>query len=164
MVVAIPAEVPRARPPMRRGLKRNLRTRKAAPVGEAARAAPYEKGTETNETQAAGFAAESPRARPPMRRGLKLGRPLSARSLPTAARAAPYEKGTETQCRKPLGTRGRFAARAAPYEKGTETTFTGPPATVGTVPRARPPMRRGLKLIPTVRQRVRPRGRARGPL
>ena len=97
MVVAIPAEVPRARPPMRRGLKRNLRTRKAAPVGEAARAAPYEKGTETNETQAAGFAAESPRARPPMRRGLKLTFAVLGSLSSSAARAAPYEKGTETR-------------------------------------------------------------------
>ena len=64
--------MPRARPPMRRGLKPDPRYCYVLAF-DAARAAPYEKGTETLQ--------------------------LSALPLPLAiaARAAPYEKGTETQ-------------------------------------------------------------------
>ena len=62
---------PRARPPMRRGLK-PLPGGTGANTRCAARAAPYEKGTETDATG---------KACAPVR---------------PAARAAPYEKGTET--------------------------------------------------------------------
>src|ERR1039457_2968558 len=89
--------LPRARPPMRRGLKR-LVTPKAPVNGSgAARAAPYEKGTETNTYSAAAGKAAGPRARPPMRRGLKHRyRVTHQKQIVVAARAAPYEKGTET--------------------------------------------------------------------
>src|ERR1017187_6171883 len=89
--------LPRARPPMRRGLKR-LVTPKAPVNGSgAARAAPYEKGTETNTYSAAAGKAAGPRARPPMRRGLKpKSQYRNHHPLSGAARAAPYEKGTET--------------------------------------------------------------------
>ena len=63
--------MPRARPPMRRGLKLCLRGL-CRPAPAAARAAPYEKGTET------------------------LDEYFGGRSAHRAARAAPYEKGTET--------------------------------------------------------------------
>ena len=90
----------------------------------AARAAPYEKGTETTLIVGPTGAGKSPRARPPMRRGLK---PPSdswiTRTLPFAARAAPYEKGTETWCSRCLRNCRGIAARAAPYEKGTETIY-----------------------------------------
>src|ERR1039458_5554548 len=63
----------------------------------AARAAPYEKGTETNTYSAAAGKAAGPRARPPMRRGLKHRyRVTHQKQIVVAARAAPYEKGTET--------------------------------------------------------------------
>ena len=116
--IAIP---PRARPPMRRGLKH-----RTSPLGAgiplfAARAAPYEKGTETGQgNQGNQGNRGQPRARPPMRRGLKRRGPGAGDGRGTAARAAPYEKGTETRnvvCR-PLYV---------------------------VWPRARPPMRRGLK-------------------
>ena len=69
----------------------------------AARAAPYEKGTETACRDTHGLPElHAPRARPPMRRGLK---PLTRYTLGTvldeAARAAPYEKGTETSDNAP---------------------------------------------------------------
>ena len=65
----------------------------------AARAAPYEKGTETPAPYEAKWLLRSPRARPPMRRGLKRGgRCLRCTPARGAARAAPYEKGTETSC------------------------------------------------------------------
>ena len=107
-----------------------------------------------------------------------------------AARAAPYEKGTETrENQAPSNAEGR-AARAAPYEKGTETKPIDNAPIILIQPRARPPMRRGLKLaveparkwfagLPRARppmrrglKRVRPTaiadlspiGRARGPL
>ena len=73
------SRAPRARPPMRRGLKRwTIEPPSAARV--------------------------LPRARPPMRRGLKPGSACTARQkFATAARAAPYEKGTETRtCRRPV--------------------------------------------------------------
>src|ERR1039458_8041220 len=64
----------------------------------AARAAPYEKGTET------------------------VARPPASCRRPGAARAAPYEKGTETMTDPLVRCSPRTAARAAPYEKGTETS------------------------------------------
>ena len=88
--------MPRARPPMRRGLKRVI-SAVGGGAGTAARAAPYEKGTETNYqiTQIIRFLF--------------------------AARAAPYEKGTETIAEEVGVGPSSIAARAAPYEKGTET-------------------------------------------
>src|ERR1022692_4103696 len=83
---------------MRRGLKQYYNCVSDDTDFEAARAAPYEKGTETSSTH-----------------------PRRARRT-WAARAAPYEKGTET---RQLWNRRRSrnrAARAAPYEKGTETS------------------------------------------
>ena len=63
----------------------------------AARAAPYEKGTETGSGAFWGQAVGAPRARPPMRRGLKhYYTNYSHVEVAGAARAAPYEKGTET--------------------------------------------------------------------
>ena len=87
----------------------------------AARAAPYEKGTETLMTFQAHVRAILPRARPPMRRGLKqmycrLG--VSAGPAPRAR--PPMRRGLKL----PLGSARSTisaAARAAPYEKGTET-------------------------------------------
>ena len=106
---------------MRRGLKHQLRAgllgglaaARAAPYEKgtetrmlgtaaeellgAARAAPYEKGTETDKDLARVNKIVRPRARPPMRRGLKRGRgPVRGHDRAGAARAAPYEKGTET--------------------------------------------------------------------
>ena len=77
-----------------------LQRAKARETRRAARAAPYEKGTETLLT------------------ARRDGRPLAA------ARAAPYEKGTETEHRPDRTVVGDSAARAAPYEKGTETAST----------------------------------------
>src|ERR1039458_3645557 len=106
----------------------------------AARAAPYEKGTETPNVFRERLLAHKPRARPPMRRGLKLRGVLRhGYLLRSAARAAPYEKGTETALRATIYVEQTGAARAAPYEKGTETL----------------PGRRGA---------ARARCRARGPL
>ena len=72
--------MPRARPPMRRGLK-----------------------------LVSGWTMSTlgvlPRARPPMRRGLKLKTTEAARYNQTAARAAPYEKGTETRLMDRIGSR-----------------------------------------------------------
>src|ERR1039458_1661379 len=82
---------------MRRGLKPDQCTLFCHRRSPAARAAPYEKGTET---------------RP--------GAILILRRL-RAARAAPYEKGTETGLRAGAADSHPPAARAAPYEKGTET-------------------------------------------
>ena len=62
----------------------------------AARAAPYEKGTETQEFRRPLIREAVPRARPPMRRGLKPDRCADGATAGIAARAAPYEKGTET--------------------------------------------------------------------
>src|ERR1039458_1221221 len=114
---------PRARPPMRRGLKpRRLRGSTTwAPA--AARAARDEQETETKAIRrSVEGAASAPRARPPMRRGLKQF-PLVAvfPSTPAAARAAPYEKGTETNVSGEWDAGNRVAARAVPYEIGTET-------------------------------------------
>src|ERR1022692_2435458 len=81
---------------MRRGLK-PLPGGTGANTRCAARAAPYEKGTETDATG---------KACAPVR---------------PAARAAPYEKGTETAATGKACAPVRPAARAAPYEKGTET-------------------------------------------
>ena len=79
----------------------------------AARAAPYEKGTETCSPNLHKLATVMPRARPPMRRGLKLHLQGFGRTAGDgAARAAPYEKGTETTDR--LGAKyldGRRRAR-----------------------------------------------------
>ena len=82
---------------MRRGLK--------PPAGYwedpsvvAARAAPYEKGTETFVVSCISAILILPRARPPMRRGLKHGIKYGVTGIVLgAARAAPYEKGTETE-------------------------------------------------------------------
>ena len=88
----------------------------------AARAAPYEKGTETNQDA-----------------------PIWIRWI-IAARAAPYEKGTETFAAAGDRRAMTAAARAAPYEKGTETLESTEHLVDGVCePRARPPMRRGLK-------------------
>src|ERR1017187_8633148 len=62
---------PRARPPMRRGLKRLIAWEPNIWMGVAARAAPYEKGTETLQTRTTPHHAPAPRARPTMRRGPK---------------------------------------------------------------------------------------------
>ena len=62
-----------------------------------------------------------------------------------AARAAPYEKGTETGKDETAFHVRVHAARAAPYEKGTETFIELSSRQIGKPPRARPPMRRGLK-------------------
>ena len=60
---------------------------------------------------------------------------------------------------------GRNAARAAPYEKGTETTALNQRANLTSeAPRARPPMRRGLKREYTRVRKSRVSSRARGPL
>src|ERR1039457_2671299 len=67
---------PRARPPMRRGLKPKFRQGAVIIYLRAARAAPYEKGTETS------------------------GGNRSLGETMSAARAAPYEKGTETNNHK----------------------------------------------------------------
>src|ERR1022692_942128 len=72
--VCVQPAAPRARPPMRRGLKRVRRATRAV-------------------------VAPGPRARPPMRRGLKLKFDLWDDDSSMAARAAPYEKGTETFAR-----------------------------------------------------------------
>ena len=110
--------------------------------------------------------AVQPRARPPMRRGLKRAQPPAVDSqLARAARAAPYEKGTETEYSLKYHRVKRHAARAAPYEKGTETSGTHPPPhPISTQPRARPPMRRGLKPIIKCASGKRAKSRARGPL
>ena len=106
---------------MRRGLKQSRAVQFRSRSGPAARAAPYEKGTETKYSRYVGMCAGKPRARPPMRRGLKQRNLISTRQGTAAARAAPYEKGTETKDRhSPYHSEGH-AARAAPYEKGTET-------------------------------------------
>ena len=81
---------------MRRGLKHWV-AYWLSHFATAARAAPYEKGTETDHT----------------------GNPEYIES--SAARAAPYEKGTETAHRLAWWFMTGTAARAAPYEKGTET-------------------------------------------
>ena len=65
-----------------------------------------------------------------------------------AARAAPYEKGTETERRVCNPCFAPIAARAAPYEKGTETDVAAAVHVHRAPPRARPPMRRGLKRLP----------------
>ena|ERR1017187_9927787 len=81
-----------------------------------------------------------------MRRGLK---PCTAAVglawTDSAARAAPYEKGTETWNVAPEVAVRVSAARAAPYEKGTETHDQTQEEIDDAMPRARPPMRRGLK-------------------
>src|ERR1035441_9616785 len=80
---------------MRRGLK--LKTPSpTSPPQPAARAAPYEKGTETERFPEPQDYVPLPRARPPMRRGLKLAIRSEPVAANEAARAAPYEKGTET--------------------------------------------------------------------
>ena len=107
--------VPRARPPMRRGLKLATDAGVSPIRQRAARAAPYEKGTETHDGSASTRLRPPPRARPPMRRGLKLGRHR-------------------------LHDGGRFAARAAPYEKGTETGGTEVCNEIRRVRRARGPL------------------------
>src|ERR1017187_2749240 len=85
---------------MRRGLKQ---IRVFVHRGSrAARAAPYEKGTETTLSRVRPEVIQQPRARPPM------------------------EKGTETSERRPPGVGICAAASAAPYEKGTETRITCP--------------------------------------
>ena len=92
---------PRARPPMRRGLKHFGTLTGSDTTGGAARAAPYEKGTETVKVSDMTLDGNKPRARPPMRRGLKPIAPTRpAWAWRCAARAAPYEKGTETILRK----------------------------------------------------------------
>src|ERR1700691_2064573 len=81
-----------------------------------------------------------------MRRGLKRLRSGKVRESHQAARAAPYEKGTETAFLVIGRESSGKAARAAPYEKGTETrkcVVLRPSRSMW--PRARPPMRRGLK-------------------
>ena len=88
---------PRARPPMRRGLKPTCGKATKSALWTAARAAPYEKGTETFNFQ------------------------IRSASRVIAARAAPYEKGTETDRDGAEAVQHDLAARAAPYEKGTET-------------------------------------------
>ena len=82
---------------MRRGLKLIPGPQQPFVAAAAARAAPYEKGTETEHRPPGVGQPYLPRARPPMRRGLKqgLGGVRGAPGL-LAARAAPYEKGTET--------------------------------------------------------------------
>ena len=82
---------------MRRGLKRNSGHPPPIPKNLAARAAPYEKGTETG------------------------GSFAFCQKPEVAARAAPYEKGTETRMYSAERYAHALAARAAPYEKGTET-------------------------------------------
>src|ERR1039458_9605986 len=142
---AVRNATPRARPPMRRGLKQEQGPSGLRPA-RAARAAPYEKGTETQAVGSTLTGSVKPRARPPMRRGLKPKfRQGAVIIYLRAARAAPYEKGTETskphnaiydkmqpRARPPM-IRGlkpylvnlirtsEQAAHAAPYEKGTET-------------------------------------------
>src|ERR1035438_1142686 len=105
---------------MRRGLK-HYTTPPPSASAIAARAAPYEKGSEEGSRLAQRSTAAVPRARPPMRRGLKLCLRGLCRPAPAAARAAPYEKGTETLDEYFGGRSAHRAARAAPYEKGTET-------------------------------------------
>ena len=106
---------------MRRGLKQFPLVAVFPSTPAAARAAPYEKGTETNVS----------------------GEWDAGNRV--AARAAPYEKGTETRQPRLLPLERTAAARAAPYEKGTETMWSNAVATADIPPRARPPMRRGLK-------------------
>ena len=89
-MVALPGctAKPRARPPMRRGLKLLLISRIFSPR-HAARAAPYEKGTETGGNTDAMYSTSGPRARPPMRRGLKLTSAKNALSSGWEPRARP---------------------------------------------------------------------------
>ena len=61
-----PRAPPRARPPMRRGLKLMGGIRQAASIGSAARAAPYEKGTETVFRQDGSLSSIQSRARGPL--------------------------------------------------------------------------------------------------
>ena len=55
-------------------------------------------------------------------------------------------------------------ARAAPYEKGTETPLSFDQRNERCGPRARPPMRRGLKHLLKARHLLLGHHRARGPL
>src|ERR1019366_8662853 len=87
---------------MRRGLKRTVPSQVGRSGSIAARAAPYEKGTET------------------------LSNSVSKNVLNSAARAAPYEKGTETLSNSVSKNVLNSAARAAPYEKGTESAVRYP--------------------------------------
>ena len=61
-----PVRAPRARPPMRRGLKLDTCTMPSSLVVWAARAAPYEKGTETLETAKCPLPDPARRARGPL--------------------------------------------------------------------------------------------------
>ena len=112
--------VPRARPPMRRGLKRAIEMAAAAEA-RAARAAPYEKGTETSFGAGDGVPRGRPRARPPMRRGLK------------------RHFANWTGC-----AYGRPRARP-PMRRGLKLVNVSHHKSLPSPPRARPPMRRGLK-------------------
>ena len=108
---------------MRRGLK--LPTLVTAPVRfpVAARAAPYEKGTETllRRRDGWGYSGAARRAAP-YEKGTETCNVSSQAAFPVpAARAAPYEKGTETRGAISADLSQTHAARAAPYEKGTET-------------------------------------------
>src|ERR1039458_9840688 len=106
---------------MRRGLKLDVTVHAIGASRIAARAAPYEKGTETNMSNAVTPEFGKPRARPPMRRGLKLktGAPASGRGSWPRARP-PMRRGLKHGRLHRAGVAGG-AARAAPYEKGTET-------------------------------------------
>ena len=114
---------PRARPPMRRGLKREQLPDSHEGTVAAARAAPYEKGTETllRRRDGWGYSGAARRAAP-YEKGTETCNVSSQAAFPVpAARAAPYEKGTETRGAISADLSQTHAARAAPYEKGTET-------------------------------------------
>ena len=125
--VCVQPAAPRARPPMRRGLKRRvthlLHHRAYWPRARP----PMRRGLKRVRRATRAVVAPGPRARPPMRRGLKLKFDLWDDDSSMAARAAPYEKGTETFARHGARLEKQPAARAAPYEKGTETRSTRAP-------------------------------------
>ena len=82
--------------PYEKGTETLLNSVCRRPHQPAARAAPYEKGTETSVSHSYLPMDLRLRARPPMRRGLKRSKKATLPSVSEAARAAPYEKGTDT--------------------------------------------------------------------
>src|ERR1039457_7092450 len=77
---------------------------------------------------------------------------------------ATHTKQRRAHYTNPPPSASAIAARAAPYEKGTETQELRILCRVFVQPRARPPMRRGLKRGAGWRRGARRRCRARGPL
>ena len=161
---AVRNATPRARPPMRRGLKQEQGPSGLRPA-RAARAAPYEKGTETQAVGSTLTGSVKPRARPPMRRGLKPKfRQGTVIIYLRAARAAPYEKGTETSGGNRSLGETMSAARAAPYEKGTETLIICLVDVLHFIAARAAPYEKGTETNNHKRGNVELRRRARGPL